>query len=188
MQLLLRKNAGRMVGLTSLCGGTSHHTCTFTSDLQRTEMTALGYRLGKFAGTIVATFISINKAVYAGVGLIAVFVLLWLVWPPTIARRPKPPAPQCLKVGINSRVTDTAQRVNIRRSAGYKSKSKSDVLSTVPSGDVVFVIGGPERSDDLTWWRVRWDGYEGWMAEYNSNGQLLEAIPWFEELPALSTP
>jgi hypothetical protein len=47
----------------------------------------------------------------------------------------------------------------------------TDVLVKIPSGELVEIIGGPEEKDSLTWWKITWNGYEGWIAEHTASGR-----------------
>lgn len=68
--------------------------------------------------------------------------------------------------------------VNLRRSAGFRSKPADDVLAVASAGQVGEIAGGPQEADGLTWWLVRFNGQEGWMAERSSQGViLLERAP-----------
>ncbi len=68
--------------------------------------------------------------------------------------------------------------VNLRRTPGYRNKAASDRLALVPAGAQVEILGGPAEADDLVWWRVRWQDYQGWMAETRaSGGPILQPAP-----------
>lgn len=88
-----------------------------------------------------------------------------------------PTGPQTFQVGdIAVNVNDGP--VNLRKSPGYLNKPVSDRIGLVPTGDRVEIIGGPASADDLTWWQVRWQGKEGWMAERRaSGGRILAPAP-----------
>jgi hypothetical protein len=73
-----------------------------------------------------------------------------------------------IRPGRSARITNYVQLVNLRRTSGYLNKPNDDIIVIIPSGQIVNVIKGSQRSDDLIWWYVRWGVYEGWMAEYNS--------------------
>lgn len=105
--------------------------------------------------------------------------------PPAAAAAPTattpPPAPQGaergLAIGRTAQVI-TAAAVNLRRTPGYLNKPAGDILGTVLRGAAVEIIGGPQTADNLTWWQVRSDGREGWMAETRAGGDpLLQAAP-----------
>lgn len=65
--------------------------------------------------------------------------------------------------------------VNLRRTPGYQNKPAGDSLKTIASGAQGVVVTGPEDVDGLRWWKVRFGGDEGWMAERSSQGRLLLA-------------
>ncbi len=96
---------------------------------------------------------------------------------PTVAPQTPTPQPPGIHVGGQAQVV-SAVGVRLRKTPGYRNKPPEDVLTVVPSRSVVTVIGGPEEVDGLRWWRVRWRGYEGWMAEATAQGlQLLAPVP-----------
>jgi len=137
-------------------------------------MSGLGYQLGKLLGTIVVTLSGLRKGVYIAIALLGL-VLMLLLYGSVRTNNPKsfPFSPHSLQVGRNARVTNSAQEVNMRQTSGYQNKPRSDVIVTVPSGEVVKIVGGPEHSDNLTWWFVHWGAYEGWMAEYTAGKRVL---------------
>ncbi|MCX6048339.1 MAG: SH3 domain-containing protein [Chloroflexi bacterium] len=68
----------------------------------------------------------------------------------------------------------TNSPVNIRQSPGYLGKLPSDVINVIRPGDTIEIIAGPSPGDKLTWWRIRYNGTEGWVAEATaSNVQIL---------------
>ena len=68
--------------------------------------------------------------------------------------------------------------VNLRRTPGYRDKAASDRIALVPKGARVEILAGPASADELVWWRVRWQGQQGWMAEMSvSGGPLLKLAP-----------
>ena len=38
-------------------------------------------------------------------------------------------------------------------------------IGTIPSGSIVFILDGPRCVGSITWWRVRYNETEGWLAE-----------------------
>lgn len=95
---------------------------------------------------------------------------------PTVLSEGPTPTPQGIYVGGTARVVSNVG-VRLRRSPGYQNKPASDVLTVVPPNSTVTVVGGPEEADGLRWWRVRWQGYEGWMTEATASGVQLLAPP-----------
>ncbi len=68
----------------------------------------------------------------------------------------------------------TAAVTRVRRSPGYANKPATDVVTDLPVGTRVTVLGGPSPADNLTWWQVRaTSGQEGWAAQVAPNGQVL---------------
>lgn len=92
---------------------------------------------------------------------------------PTVTPTPTP-TPEGIYVGGKARVV-SGVNVNMRRTPGYRNKPADDIIVAVPPNSVVDVIGGPEEKDGLRWWQVRWQGKEGWMAEFSSRGTQLLA-------------
>lgn len=69
----------------------------------------------------------------------------------------------------------TQSRVNIRQSPGHLGKPENDVIAQAQPGDVFAITDGPEESDNLRWWRIRFTTtagtvIEGWMAEATASG------------------
>ncbi len=76
-------------------------------------------------------------------------------------------------------ISNEVPEVNLRRTPGYISKGDSqDVIVKIPSGAEVKIIDGPYDVDGLDWWRVSWEGYVGYVAEYTGAGrQILIFLP-----------
>jgi hypothetical protein len=64
----------------------------------------------------------------------------------------------------------TASRVNLRRSPGHLGKGGDDILGQLAAGDAVVIHGESTIVDNLTWWRVTWQGQDGWIAEATASG------------------
>ncbi len=64
----------------------------------------------------------------------------------------------------------TTSPVNIRQSPGYLGKLPSDVINVIRPGDTLEIVAGPNPGDKLTWWRIRYNGTEGWVAEATASG------------------
>jgi|GEM_PF-6679062 len=70
-------------------------------------------------------------------------------------------------------------QVNLRRTPGYMNKNDAvDVMTTLLPGTEMRVVGGPEYIDGINWWNVKWNGYQGWMADHRGNGELLLEFFW----------
>ncbi len=70
----------------------------------------------------------------------------------------------------------TASRVNVRRTPGHLGKEANDVLAQMDAGDPAEILGETAQADNLTWWRVAYQGNEGWVAEATASGvQILGA-------------
>ena len=71
------------------------------------------------------------------------------------------PPPQ-ITVGYYAQVADTGG-VGVALRGGPGTANSRIVV--IPEGEIVLVIGGPQASDELTWWQIRrQDGTEGWAA------------------------
>lgn len=64
----------------------------------------------------------------------------------------------------------TASRVNLRRTPGHLGKGGDDILGQLAAGDAVVIQGESTIVDNLTWWRVTWQGQDGWIAEATASG------------------
>ncbi|MBW7885415.1 MAG: M23 family metallopeptidase, partial [Caldilineaceae bacterium] len=90
-------------------------------------------------------------------------------------------------------VVRTLTAVRMRRSPGVTGKPADDTVAIVPQGTVLTVLGGPEKADNLTWWRVKGslpDGQriEGWMAEALPDGEQLLDKTGIEAPPGIGVP
>ena len=54
---------------------------------------------------------------------------------------------------------------NLRRSPGYVNKSKTDIISVITPVTQVIITGAVTLQDQLYWWPVATQGWEGWVAE-----------------------
>jgi hypothetical protein len=64
--------------------------------------------------------------------------------------------------------------VNLRRTPGFSGKDNStDSLYEVPCGEIVELLGSTQKADGLTWWKVSWSGYTGWIADHTSSGKII---------------
>jgi hypothetical protein len=71
----------------------------------------------------------------------------------------------------------TSTRVNIRLSPGHLGKPAGDILGQANPGDTLEILGDSATQDNLTWWRVRFQGIEGWVAEATASGVKILAKP-----------
>lgn len=98
--------------------------------------------------------------------------------PPTLI--PTPPAPEpgdtplapiAGRFGVGQTVFNvTGSRVNLRQTPGHLGKPGGDVLAQLGPGDAVVILGETAVADNLTWWRVGFQGAEGWVAEATASG------------------
>jgi hypothetical protein len=70
-------------------------------------------------------------------------------------------------------VNASSGQVRLRKTPGFQNKPADDVITTVTAGAQGEIMDGPQDSDGLRWWRVRFGNQEGWMAERSSQGILL---------------
>jgi len=83
------------------------------------------------------------------------------------------PATSVIQPGGKAKVVSKVG-VRMRKTPAYKNKPARDVIMVVPPQAVVEVLDGPQMSDGLRWWRVRYRERVGWMAEATAGGiQLL---------------
>jgi hypothetical protein len=76
------------------------------------------------------------------------------------------------------------KKVNLRKSPGYINKNnKKDVVREVPCGEYVKLLGENQVKDDLNWWRVGWNGNEGWIADHTGSGKVILV---FDQSPSFS--
>ncbi len=76
------------------------------------------------------------------------------------------------------------KNVNLRKSPGYVNKNdEKDVVREIPCGEYVKLFGENEVKDDLNWWSVDWNGYEGWIADHTGSGKVILV---FDQLPSFS--
>lgn len=65
-------------------------------------------------------------------------------------------------------------KVNLRRSPGYVNKNDSaDSIYEIPCGEYVELLGDTKNVDGLKWWKVRWNGYTGWIADHTASGKTI---------------
>jgi hypothetical protein len=73
-----------------------------------------------------------------------------------------------------ARISSDVEEVNMRFTPGYESKNdNTDVVTKIPSSAIVEILDGPKSADGLKWWYVRWNGYEGWVAEKTGSGRTI---------------
>jgi len=98
---------------------------------------------------------------------------------PYVAPTPPPsPTPSCpntqrnrLIVYERGRVTnDDPSPLNLR--AG--PSTSFDILNTLPTGALFFVLEGPRCSQRYAWYRIEYNGVQGWIAEGDSQKYFVE--------------
>lgn len=76
-----------------------------------------------------------------------------------------------LTVAISCR---QVERVNLRKSPGYKNKDdKRDVIAEIPCGEYLELQNQTKYVDELTWWRVKWGNYYGWVSDHTGSGKTI---------------
>lgn len=91
-----------------------------------------------------------------------------------VERRGNSVAEQPATNNMLARISSDVEEASIRKSPGYSSKDDTtDVIVHAPSSALVEIVSGPELRDDLNWWYVRWNGYEGWIAEKTGSGRTI---------------
>jgi hypothetical protein len=86
------------------------------------------------------------------------------------------PIPSLCQPGIQvgKTINVVYPQVRMRYSPGYVSKN--DVVDTkhyLQMGDQVTVMSGPEINDELCWWYIQHQQWEGWTADHSHQGRLL---------------
>lgn len=66
--------------------------------------------------------------------------------------------------------TDDPAPLNLRSGP----RTSFDILETIPSGGVFFVLEGPRCSDQYAWYRVDYRGQQGWVAEGSAAAYFIE--------------
>jgi uncharacterized protein YraI len=68
---------------------------------------------------------------------------------------------------------DDPRPVNVREGPG----TDKSVRALMPIRAVFFVLDGPVCNNDYSWFRIRYDGKEGWIAEGDTGSYYVE--PYF---------
>lgn len=73
-----------------------------------------------------------------------------------------------------AKISDEVDEVNLRYSPGYLNKNdNTDIIAKIPKGAVIEIVDGWVGKDGLTWWKVSWNGHEGWIADHTSDGSTV---------------
>jgi len=102
--------------------------------------------------------------------------LINTIKPPTNTPKPTTSNPQTTPTIANlfAQISSELIEVNLRKSPGYVSKNDAiDVVVKIPGGALLEILDGPSSADNLEWWRVSWNGYEGWIAEKTGSGRMI---------------
>jgi hypothetical protein len=67
------------------------------------------------------------------------------------------------------------EKVNLRKTPGHKNKdgAKDDVIIEISCNQFLELLGETRYVDGLTWWKVKWRDYEGWMADHTEKGKII---------------
>lgn len=65
-------------------------------------------------------------------------------------------------------------KVNLRKSPGYANKNDNkDVIVEIPCGESLNLQLETRFADELTWWKVNWKSYEGWVSDHTGSGKTI---------------
>jgi uncharacterized protein YgiM (DUF1202 family) len=68
------------------------------------------------------------------------------------------------------RVVDDGEGLNLREAPGLDN----DIRTKLESGEVFYVLDGPECVEEYAWYRVQTERYTGWIAEGESDEYYVE--------------
>lgn len=79
-------------------------------------------------------------------------------------------------IEIGKTINVVYPRVRMRYSPGYVNKNDFvDTKHYLQTGDQVAVLNGPEINDNLCWWFIQHQQWQGWTADHSQQGRLLLA-------------
>ena len=86
-----------------------------------------------------------------------------------------PASPLCQTgIEIGKTINVVYPQVRMRHSPGYVDKNDAvDSKHYLQTGDQVTVMNGPEIKDDLCWWYIQHQQWQGWTADHSHQGRLL---------------
>lgn len=65
-------------------------------------------------------------------------------------------------------------KVNLRKSPGYANKNDNkDVIVEIPCGESLNLQLETRFADELTWWKVNWKSYEGWVSDHTGSDKTI---------------
>jgi|GEM_PF-2691205 len=88
--------------------------------------------------------------------------------------------PTRLEIGGEARVTPGAAN-RIRSEAS----TDSEQIGQIPAGEVAAILEGPQCAGGFLWWRITYDGVEGWTVEASATDYFLE--PYSDEIEVTAT-
>lgn len=69
---------------------------------------------------------------------------------------------------------DEISKVNLRKSPGYANKNDNkDVIVEIPCGESLNLQLETRYADELTWWKINWRSYEGWVSDHTGSGKTI---------------
>lgn len=69
---------------------------------------------------------------------------------------------------------DEISKVNLRKSPGYANKNDNkDVIVEIPCGESLNLQLETRFADELTWWKVNWKSYEGWVSDHTGSSKTI---------------
>lgn len=98
------------------------------------------------------------------------------IWPePLPSATPCPNTlPQRLVTGERGRVTDDDPTpMNVRQGP----RTSFERIGQIPIRGIFFVLEGPECSERYAWYRVQYNGLDGWIAEGDDSAYYVEPYP-----------
>jgi len=88
--------------------------------------------------------------------------------------------PTRLTIGDEAQVTPGAAN-RIRSQA----TTSAEQVGQIPAGEVMTLLDGPQCAESFLWWRIRYDGIEGWTVEANATDYFIE--PYADATVATAT-
>jgi hypothetical protein len=73
-------------------------------------------------------------------------------------------------------IGETARVVVGQGANNLRATPNGELVGQIPEGGQVLVIEGPVWAEEMPWWRVNYNGQEGWTAEYGNGTHWLELV------------
>lgn len=109
-------------------------------------------------------------------GFVVVLLVLLLQPSPAITQEAPTPAVTCPGSRVSRLSVGIEARVNAELGINFRSRptAAAERLAIIPDQTIVDVLEGPYCSGDFAWWRIAYNGMEGWTAESFEMRYLLE--------------